>query len=236
MKIIEYIKLAKNRQVGYPEDCTNYIKFQSFMAETIIDDLGAREIDLKDKKVLELAVGTGGYSNVFNKYCKELVINDIKKPTLKLDKNITFKKFDASKKFPFEDNSFDFIFNISLIEHIEDPTLMLEEIKRVLKPEGYLFLSFPPFYSFVGGHFTKPFHYLPEKLCFKIVNKLGRNKTGVTCYKNMFGDFGLYKVTVDSAIKLLNKDFDITERWGRYPSLEASELTWHVCFLSKVKK
>ncbi|HDS09403.1 MAG TPA: SAM-dependent methyltransferase [Firmicutes bacterium] len=45
-------------------------------------------------------------------------------------------------QFPFNDNSFDFILCLEVIEHLlENPVFMLAEIHRILKPEGKLILT-----------------------------------------------------------------------------------------------
>lgn len=47
------------------------------------------------------------------------------------------------KKFPFEDETFDSIVSFQVLEHVEDETLFLQEIKRVLKRNGTLMLTIP---------------------------------------------------------------------------------------------
>lgn len=39
-----------------------------------------------------------------------------------------------------------------VIEHLEDPESAMRSIKQVLKPGGYLFVTFPPYHSPFGGH------------------------------------------------------------------------------------
>ncbi len=51
--------------------------------------------------------------------------------------------FDDITKIPFKKNSFDLIIAGELIEHIYDTDFFLEEIRRILKPYGYLLLSTP---------------------------------------------------------------------------------------------
>ena len=48
---------------------------------------------------------------------------------------------DLEKPLPFDDNSFDFIYSISTLEHLSYKGLdgLLKEIKRILKPKGYFF-------------------------------------------------------------------------------------------------
>lgn len=48
---------------------------------------------------------------------------------------------DRGELLPFPDNFFDGCFCIFLIEHIAKPLMILQEIRRVLKPSGYLILS-----------------------------------------------------------------------------------------------
>ena len=43
--------------------------------------------------------------------------------------------------FPWDDNSFDFVFACEVIEHLVNPLHMLKEIKRILKPNGVLLIS-----------------------------------------------------------------------------------------------
>jgi 2-polyprenyl-3-methyl-5-hydroxy-6-metoxy-1,4-benzoquinol methylase len=58
-------------------------------------------------------------------------------------KDLTYKKIDMSKTFPFEDKSFDYITSIEGIEHIENHFSFIRECGRVLKENGLLILSTP---------------------------------------------------------------------------------------------
>lgn len=59
------------------------------------------------------------------------------------NKNIVF--LDAASKFPFDDNTFDYIFTEHMIEHIsyEKGICMLKECYRILKPGGVIRISTP---------------------------------------------------------------------------------------------
>ena len=53
----------------------------------------------------------------------------------------------------FDDASFDAVWCSHVLEHVGNVDKALAEIKRVIKPKGYLFLCVPPFkYEIVGGH------------------------------------------------------------------------------------
>lgn len=47
------------------------------------------------------------------------------------------------ERIPFENNAFDLVLCIDLIEHLEDDDALLKEINRVLRDEGKLFISVP---------------------------------------------------------------------------------------------
>ena len=247
MKLIQFIQLARKRNIGLnKKDYSNYINFQEFQAKEILKELKKRKINLSKMNVLELAAGFGGYSPTFKKNAKELIINDIDNPPiLKICPSLKFKKFDVTQKYPFKDNSFDFIFCCSLIEHVANPEKMLSEIKRVLKPSGYLYLSFPPFYTPMGGHIFKPFHLFGEKISLKLTNIL--KKQNIKSYATIHDGkvtYGLYKRTIKDVEKLLkNNALEIKDIWTRFSFINTAKipllnefLTWHVCFLCKNRK
>ena len=56
-------------------------------------------------------------------------------------------------RLPAPDDMFDVVFTWSVFEHVSEPVRMLQEIYRILKPQGVLFLQLWPFFdSQHGGH------------------------------------------------------------------------------------
>jgi len=56
-------------------------------------------------------------------------------------------------RIPAASASFDIVFSWSTFEHVSQPTKMLSEIRRILRPHGVLFLQiWPLYYSLHGGH------------------------------------------------------------------------------------
>ena len=48
----------------------------------------------------------------------------------------------------FNDDTFDYVLMMEVIEHLEDPLKVLKEVERVLKPNGELIISFPNYINF----------------------------------------------------------------------------------------
>lgn len=61
---------------------------------------------------------------------------------------------------PVADDSFDYVVSWSAFEHIGDPVAVLREIRRVLTPEGVLFVQLWPFYD--SAHGTHLVDWFPE--------------------------------------------------------------------------
>jgi 2-polyprenyl-3-methyl-5-hydroxy-6-metoxy-1,4-benzoquinol methylase len=90
---------------------------------------------------------------------------------------------------PFADNSFDVITSFETLEHLQERTVFVEELKRVLRNGGMLFLSTPNaiYTRPVNGKPSNQFHvheYTPEELRaelgshFEIDSFLGQSLSG----------------------------------------------------------
>jgi SAM-dependent methyltransferase len=55
---------------------------------------------------------------------------------------------DISQGLPFEDEFYDYVFAVEVLEHTTDPYNIFKEVKRILKPGGYFVLSVPNPYHF----------------------------------------------------------------------------------------
>ena len=56
-----------------------------------------------------------------------------------LHERVKFEKADV-QQMPYDDNSFDVLLNLNMVHLVDKPIEMLNEIERVLKPDGSLFI------------------------------------------------------------------------------------------------
>lgn len=114
------------------------------------------------KKLEDRSFGGGRIIDVgcgFGEMCKilaeeipdcEVVGIDLSKPLLDYargsinEESIKSRvKFETGnvEKMPFENDSFDVVFNVSMVHWVSNPISMLDEIERILKPNGCLFIK-----------------------------------------------------------------------------------------------
>jgi SAM-dependent methyltransferase len=63
-------------------------------------------------------------------------------------------------RLPFGDGVADLTFSSNVLEHVADPGRLIEEMIRVTRPGGWLYISFTVWWGPWGGHETAPWHYL----------------------------------------------------------------------------
>ena len=219
----------------------DYVKFQQFQCQWILDNLENESINLSGKTILDLGSGNGGYTMEFAKRCKIVYGLDLNMSKMPFKKdNIVLLKGDATN-LPFKDDSFDFVFCSSLIEHIPDQSKVIHEICRILKNNKFCYLSYPPFYSPVGGHQFKPFHLLGAKTGI-ILSKMFKG-IDAKDFETSFGNWGLYPTTIHNIKnKVKTSNFKIIKISTRFVPINVAKipilcefLTWHVEFFLQKK-
>jgi SAM-dependent methyltransferase len=65
---------------------------------------------------------------------------------------------------PVGDGKADVVFSSNVLEHVPDPMGLIEEMIRVTRPGGLVYLSYTNWYSPWGGHEMSPWHLLGPAL------------------------------------------------------------------------
>ena len=103
-------------------------------------------------RIIDVGCGFGTTNIVLAKHFQdtEIVGIDLSDPLLRranlsaqaanLAKRVKFEKADVHQT-PYEDDSFDVVLNINMLHLVENPIKMLNEIERILVPNGFLFIA-----------------------------------------------------------------------------------------------
>jgi 2-polyprenyl-3-methyl-5-hydroxy-6-metoxy-1,4-benzoquinol methylase len=85
----------------------------------------------------------------------------------------------AGEHLPFGDTSFDLVIAWDVVEHVQDPALLLAELARVLRPGGRVLLTVINRFAFRDPHYHLPLlNWLPRPLAEAIIERRGRSKSG----------------------------------------------------------
>lgn len=119
---------------------------------------------VKNKTILDIACGEGYGANLLADSARFVTGVDIDSHTISKAANKYRKpnlKFIEGQveHIPFPDHVFDIVVSFETLEHTNEHTRMMQEIKRVLKPDGITIISTPEKkeYSDATGY-VNPFH------------------------------------------------------------------------------
>ncbi len=93
-------------------------------------------------KVLEIGAGHGAFTKKLYDAGYDISACDLFPEIFYFDK-IECKKADITQALPYEDNSFDIVMAIEVLEHVHDHEVLFREVNRILK-KGGLFLASTP--------------------------------------------------------------------------------------------
>jgi SAM-dependent methyltransferase len=113
---------------------------------------------------------------------------------------------------PVSDGGVDVCFSSNVLEHVPDPGGLIEEMIRVTKPGGLIYLSITNWYSPWGGHELSPWHYFGAGFAERRYRKrLGKEP------KHRVGD-NLYRYHVGATLRMLKArgGIQVVEALPRY--------------------
>ena len=113
---------------------------------------------------------------------------------------------------PVRDGAVDVCYSSNVLEHVPDPWRMADEMVRVTRPGGYVFVSFTSWLSPWGGHETSPWHYLGGRFAARrYARRYGKPP------KNVYGE-SLFAVSVSDGLDWARRhpDADVVDALPRY--------------------
>jgi SAM-dependent methyltransferase len=88
---------------------------------------------------------------------------------------------------PVRDGDADVTFSSNVLEHVPDPLGLIEEMIRVTRPGGLVYVSYCNWYSPWGGHEMSPWHYLgaryAERRYVRRYKRQPKHEVGVNLFR-----------------------------------------------------
>ena len=135
-------------------------RFYTALAEDSVAQLG-RYADLDGRVVLDVGGGPGYFRNAFTGagatyYALDADVGELSG----LGEIAPGTVIGSGMQLPFADGAVDVCYSSNVLEHVPDPWRMAEEMVRVTRRGGIVFLSYTVWFGPWGGHETAPWHYL----------------------------------------------------------------------------
>jgi SAM-dependent methyltransferase len=120
-----------------------------------------RHVDLDGRRVVDVGGGSGYFAAAFRERGAECLL-------VEPDRDELYRHGDPSRAsvigdgywLPLPEGAVDVCFSCNVLEHVKDPAGFIDELIRVTRPGGLVYLSYTAWLSPWGGHETAPFHYL----------------------------------------------------------------------------
>lgn len=148
-------------------------RFASGLAQRTIATFPLR---LEGARVLDLGCGAGWYAPLLAEAGADVVAADNDPEMVaRAAAHVPEAVVADARRMPFPDASFEGVLCSNVLEHTPEPTAVIMEIERVLRPGGWGYVSWTNWLSPWGGHSIAPLHYLGPRL-------------GVRVYRRLFGE------------------------------------------------
>lgn len=188
-------------------------RFYTALAEDSARQL-AQYADLSGRTMLDVGGGPGYFRDAFRAAGARYFSLDADVGELSgLGDIASGTVIGSGMELPFADDSLDVTYSSNVLEHVADPWRMADDMLRVTKPGGVVFLSYTVWYGPWGGHETAPWHYLGGRFARRrYARRHGKEP------KNKFGE-SLFKVTVRDGLRWARQQesaevLDLTPRYN----------------------
>jgi SAM-dependent methyltransferase len=134
--------------------------FYTGLAEDSADQV-ARHIDLPGRTVIDVGGGAGYFTAAFRGRGANCYLFEPDETEMLRGGEPTGGAVQADGYWlPVADGSADVCFSSNVLEHVADPVGLIDEMIRVTRPGGVIYVSYTNWYSPWGGHEMSPWHLL----------------------------------------------------------------------------
>jgi SAM-dependent methyltransferase len=185
-------------------------RFYTTLAEDSVAQVSTYT-DPRGAKVLDVGGGLGYFAEAFRDAGATYYLID-SDPTELSRRKLPGTVQGSGMALPIGDGQIDICFSSNVLEHVHDPWLMADELVRVTRPGGTIFLSYTGWWGPHGGHETAPWHLLGgDYAARRYERRQGRAP------KNRYG-VSLFRITVAEGLRWARarSDVELVEAFPRY--------------------
>lgn len=170
-------------------------RFYTALAQDTVGQLG-QYADLAGATVLDVGGGPGFFRSAFADAGATYLAVDSDLGEMSSHGDIAGGRvLGDGMRLPFRDAAVDVCYSSNVLEHVPDRARMAEEMLRVTRPGGIVFLSYTLWWGPWGGHETSPWHYLGGRYARRRYRRRhGREP------KNKYGE-SMYAVTAAEMLR-----------------------------------
>lgn len=165
----------------------------------------------KQGRILDFGCGAGGLTLRIREHCQETVGIDLDAQKLDFAREEAARRNIDKVEFicyeggdvPLPDHSFDCIFCVDVVEHLPTPEKFIQDFRRLLKPGGWLLVSFgPPWRHAHGKHMWAKLPGWWTHLLFpqSVVMRVAGFESQTT-----YEELGMFRLTVGKYEKIMKK-------------------------------
>lgn len=183
-------------------------RFYGLLARDSADLIG-RHHDLSGSTLLDVGAGPAEFADTFRERGAHYVAVDYDETVASVAAG---GLVGDAHRLPVKTGSIDVTFSSNLVEHVQEPTTVADEMVRVTRPGGVMFLSYTNWLSPWGGHETSPFHWISGAYAIRRYTRKHGHPP-----KNRLGE-NLFAVSVGWGLKwaTAHPDVEIVEVRPRY--------------------
>ncbi len=198
--------LARSRQLfsAFRYEQTDPARFYTLLATDSARQV-AHYTPLSGRTLLDVGGGPGYFADAFRALGARYVGLDADAGELSLHGRDVAEGtvLGSGMDLPFLTGSVDITYSSNVLEHVPRPERMADEMVRVTKPGGVVFLSYNNWYAPNGGHETAPWHYLGGRRAAERYTRTHGHRP-----KNDFGS-SLFKTSVTQMLRWLDRQTEV---------------------------
>ena len=185
-------------------------RFYTVLAQDSAAQVG-QYVDLAGARLLDVGGGPGYFRDEFVRVGADYFSVDVDAHDVTGSRE--HRVVGSGMELPFRSGAFDVVYSSNVLEHVSDPWQMAEEMLRVVRPGGVVFISYTVWFGPHGGHETAPWHYLGGMRARRRYRRRHGHEP-----KNRFGE-SLFRVTVADGLRWARRQsvaevIDVTPRYN----------------------